>query len=130
MKNYTIEEQQAAKRIAYKWLFSQSNIILNKEFKYDARTRIGNLAAAYVKQWGLSYEQKIEIKNKQRARSSKFLTFRNIKNNPIVLDYLRNKAYVKHINPQRIHFSNGRNHWAKTDQDAKILSVLMKYHEK
>ena len=62
MEKYTIQEERAAKRIAYKWLFSKSNIVLNKEFRYDARTRIGSLAACYVKKWELSYERKIQIK--------------------------------------------------------------------
>ena len=119
MKDYTKEEIATAKRMAFRYIYDTRNILMNRSFVYDRRTRVGNLAAAIVKNTPVD---RAAIKAKKRARAAnRPLPFRNVLNNPLVRDYIANGGYVL---PDRLAFRSGRNHWAKNDFDRKILKVL------
>ena len=124
MKNYTPSEIKAAKRIAYNFTYSIDNIVLNRSFKYDRRTRVGNLANSFVKQMALTNDQKMSIRAIKKARMAQKASVAGIKDNPLVKDFLSNRSDVLRIDENRILFSGGRNHWAKSDADRRILKVL------
>ena len=63
----------------------------------------------------------ILYKRKQR-RLNKPTEFKNVLQNPLLLDFSRNGGNV-HCDRLNIY---GRNHWAKKPIDFKVLSILMK----
>lgn len=121
--NYTQKEIKEAKFIAFHFLYGTAHIVLGHSFKYDARTRIGTLASSFVRS---TVVDRYKIKSLQKQRSlGKSPKFSNVLSNPLVIDYRANKGSLKQITNNALHFY-GRNHWAKTALDHKILSVLSK----
>lgn len=124
MKNYTQAEIAQAKRIAYQFTYGIDNIVLQRPFKYDRRTRVGNLAASFVKQMALTDDKRLAIRAIKKTRRAQKTSVAAIKDNPLVKDFLSNRSDVLRIDENRILFSGGRNHWAKSDADRRILKVL------
>ena len=93
----------------------------------DCRYKFNNEVLAYyrgilkAKGYGA-----IEDKQKSRARLSGRNDDRgNILNNKIVRDYYKNRDKLISVLPERLYFS-GRNHWANSERDFKILRILAK----
>lgn len=121
---YTNQENAAAKKVAYNYIYSIHNLILGKRFAFDGRTRIGKLSKKFVDDMQISQQQKNEIRAKIKARkANKSYEFTNYLNNKLYLDYSRN--FPTFINENFIRFNN-RNHWAKTSQDFKVLAIIRK----
>ena len=70
-----------------------------------------------------------EISKKQieRAKNRYIVPVPNYRNNKLTVDYIKNKSSIKYISENCIYFQNGRNHWAKYDNDLKIIAVLRKH---
>ncbi|MGL6121656.1 MAG: hypothetical protein ACRC1W_01205 [Shewanella sp.] len=124
-QNFRSEEISAAKSIAYRFAFSIGNVVLNKRFNYDARTRVGTLAAKYFHE--LKVDKNAVKSIRRKRRENKPQSFVNWLTNPLVLDYRRNSP--SSINSDRLCF-NRRNHWAKNSTDFKILSILKNFYSK
>lgn len=127
MKAYTKEETRLANKMAMQYLYSINNILLNKRFRYDARTRVGNLAASIVRAKQLSESEKMQIKALKRKRANARSQNNQVPilRQPIVVDWIKNKRWLK---VQNNRLTDGyRNHWAKNEKDLKILAVLRKY---
>jgi hypothetical protein len=130
MKNsqiYTKKEIKKAKKYAYNFIYSDSNLKIcrpfSRSFKFDGRTKIGNLANRFVLE--LQKNENLELaKNKRisRRKNKKYI-FKSILKNPIVIDFINNNP--TNILKDRLIFGS-RNHWAKTEKDIKILEILSK----
>lgn len=92
--------------------------------RIDKRTRVGKLALEMIYKIEKDFDfdgvrqkitERIKLKNS---------TFSNVFTNPIVKDYINNKNNIKTIHRDRIQFFNGRNHWAKSETDLRILKIL------
>lgn len=113
--------------MAMQFLYSINNVLLNRNFKYDARTRVGNLAASIVRAKQLNDSEKMRIKSlkRQRANSRQQNVQVPILSQPIVVDWIKNKRWLK---VQNNRLTDGyRNHWAKNEKDLKILAILRKH---
>jgi len=119
----TIKE---ASKLAFKLIYSPYSIILDKKPKLDMRYNFSKLILKIYKQNALTFSEKKEILSlrKQRRLSKNIET--NYLNNPILVDYIKNKKDVKHVFCDRIEFY-GRNHWAKNNNDLKVISIIKKY---
>lgn len=129
MKPYTKDEIKKAKKIAYRFVFSDYSVFMNfhREFEYDRRTRIGNLANHYVLNLKKNSNlNELKILKKKRRKYKQTSEFKNIFTLPIVYDYFKHKHNLKDIQSDRLEFW-GRNHWAKTDKDLKIIKILSKH---
>lgn len=97
---------------------------------YDMRMKknweeLGKLSQSYIDMGG--YEGMKEIFNKKISRNAKrIVKFTNIYNNHLVVDYLANKRHLTNIYDNQLCFC-GRNHYARNEQDLKIISILKKY---
>lgn len=126
MTTYTKEEIKIAKRIAYNFAFGYENILLYRKFKFDKRTRIGNLANNILKTISVDKDA-IKILKRKRAYLKQDAIFSNILSNKILLDYKKNKSVI-HVYPDKLNNPyDRRNHFAKTAQDFTVLKVLIKY---
>lgn len=121
---YSTNEMKQANRIAMNWLYSDNNLLFNRKFKCDMRTRIGKLAYSIVRKQANSIN-KAEILAIRKNRRIDKRTHSNILSNPIVVDYLANKSTIV-VYPNCLT-QGGRNHWAKCDKDRNILAILAKY---
>jgi hypothetical protein len=120
MKTYTKEEIAAARRMAFHYLFSIDNIVLNRRFRYDHRTRIGNLAASIIRATPVDRDA-IRAKKRERAVRKNAMKFSNVLTNPLVIDFKKNGGQVLF---DRLRHADGRNHWAKGHLDFKILKII------
>lgn len=103
-----------------KSVFKYKPIDLDKRFKFNRDV------LSYIKNNPFSDEYVNAINLIRRARLQlKPKSFTSIYDNPIVKDYINNKNAVVTILPNRILFRGGRNHWAKTDQDLRVLKLLI-----
>lgn len=95
--------------------------ILDKRYKFNRE-----VLAIYRKILDAKGYGAIEDKQKSRARLSGRNDDRgNILNNKIVRDYYKNRDKLISVLPERLYFS-GRNHWANSERDFKILRILAK----
>jgi hypothetical protein len=125
MKPYTQSEIKQATKSAMSTIYSIDNLMFGSNFKFDSRYRIGKLANKIIKE---TVVNKTEILAKRKARrASKPQPFTNVLSNSLYIDWSKNKAdlYVNRDNLRDKYSS--RNHWAKTEQDRKVLSILVKY---
>lgn len=123
-KNYTKAEIKAANKMAFGFLFSTMNLLLNRKFKYDARTRIETLAAEifYKEVKNLDKQKIVSIKRERKLKRP--VEFSNILQNKIYSDWKKNRHALVFTDRLRI---DSRNHWAKNSEDFKVLSILKKY---
>jgi len=99
-----------------------------RNFKLDMRFNFNREVVAAMKANALTAQQVDEVRAKrQDRRKRKVQRFKNILQNPLILDYLSNKHQLNHIGPNGLHFYSNRNHWAKDNRDRKILEVLQKH---
>lgn len=103
-------------------------LITSKPIRLDRRYNFNNDVLSYIKTNPLSEEQKQTIlqKKRQRALNKRDVTPINIFSSPLVKDYRNNKGSVEYIFKDRLRFY-GRNHWAKTAIDFKVLQILIKH---
>lgn len=86
---------------------------------------LGKLSQSYKDMGGA--EGMREIFNKRISRNTKRIEkFTNIYNNHLIVDYLANKRYLTNIYINGLCFC-GRNHYARNEQDLKIIRILKKY---
>lgn len=125
MKPYTQQEIAKATSIAYRYTHGYYYLLLRKPFRYDGRTRIGRLSATLVNKLRVSEVERQEIinKRKQRCESRHMQDTGNVLTNKLFVDFRHNRGSVTGVYNDRISFY-GRNHWAKTPIDFKVLSVL------
>lgn len=129
LQQYTKKEIKTAKKHAYNFFTSFRYLYQYKDdFKFDGRTRIGNLSYEYFLELKKSINRK-DIKEKIEKRKNNKFIFKNIFSNPLVNDFIKNKINLDTIYKDRLRFS-GRNHWAKNDYDKKILLILQKHNNK
>ena len=107
--------------LAYSIVCNRSNSG-RRPLQVDRRTRIGNLALHLN-----SNVDKSLIKEKQYNRRFNHYYYRNVLDSSIYFDYKDNRKDIKFITSERISFINGRNHWAKSERDSKILRILAKH---
>lgn len=116
-------EQKQAEKIAYNYL-RQKAISRFAKLRVDRRTRVGKLALQMIYEMEKTYDFE-GVKNKRKQRENqKPEPFKNILQNPLVKDYINNRYKIKHILDNRLVFWGGRNHWAKSETDLRILRVL------
>lgn len=120
--------EQIATKKAYNMFFSTSNILLTDSQRiyrnFDFRTNIDKKAFGIFKQLEQTVDKsKIKQIKKERIKRKSFEQ-NNILDNKLLLDFKRNRCYIYNN-----HLSDGyRNHWAKNNQDLKVLSVLRKHY--
>lgn len=89
------------------------------------REELGKLSQSYKDMGGA--EGMREIFNKRISRNiQRSEKFTNIYDNHLIVDYLANKRYLTNIYENGLCFC-GRNHYARNEQDLKIISILKKY---
>ena len=116
-------EQKQAEKIVYNYL-RQKAIHKSAKLRVDKRKRVGKLALQMVYKIEKTFDFE-GVKNKRKQRhNQKPKPFTNILQNPIVKDYINNKQSIKQILNNRLVFWGGRNHWAKSETDLRVLSIL------
>lgn len=93
--------------------------------KVDRRTKFGKavLAEYHRLKNTINYADISKIQAKRRAAKKEC---GNILSNPLVRDWMSNRGrYGFKVTADRI-IDGGRNHWAKSDRDRKILAILSK----
>ena len=106
-----------------KMLVGNDVLLLNRRIRLDMRFTENKKVAAYMKDNPLidSEKKTILYKRKQR-RYNKPSDFKNVLQNPLLLDFRRNGGNVF---CDRLNI-DGRNHWAKKPIDFKVLEILMR----
>ena len=131
----TILNKELVTKHAYMYVCSRS-AIATKRYKYannfrkDLDFRKNHDNAVFMKIKELIYSLDFsEISKKQRERANNRYVHPapNYRNNKLTVDYIKNKSSIKYISENCIYFQNGRNHWAKNDNDLKIIAVLRKH---
>lgn len=112
---------------AMNFIFSNENIIFNKRPKLDKRYKENKDAIKIINSNQLKHSQRMEIWELRILRGKRKARVPNFLENPLIADYFRNKNSIKFISEDRISFWDGRNHYAKSPKDRKILSILSKY---
>lgn len=111
-------------------VFTFDNIKQIFYLMYDMRMKknreeLGKLSQTYKNMGGA--EGMREIFNKRISRNiQRSGKFTNIYNNHLIVDYMANKRYLTNIYENGLCFC-GRNHYARNEQDLKIISILKKY---
>lgn len=127
MKKANEYTQKDVARRGFGLIYSADNILLRRRPKMDKRYNFSNDVLTFVKNHQLSEAERLAIlaTKKQRAK--------NRPQNPVTLfqlpllkDYMSNKSDIRQVLPDRLVFIGGRNHWAKNEQDRRILSILIK----
>jgi hypothetical protein len=121
--NLTI--MKTATREAYRLIMNPSNLLMQRRPKLDMRYTFSRQVLAEINR--IKFNRNEVIKKRKARRLNKY-TFSNVLHNPIVRDYFTNKSKLIAIAPDRLIFS-GRNHWAKSESDFKILKILNRYYE-
>lgn len=131
----TILNKELVTKYAYMYVCSRSSIA-TKRYKHaynfrkdlDFRTKRDNAIFTKIKELIYSLDFS-EISRKQRERANNIYIYPvpNYRNNKLTVDYIKNKSSIKYISENCIYFQNGRNHWAKYDNDLKIIAVLRKH---
>jgi hypothetical protein len=125
MKPFTKEVIAAARKLQ-----TRTDVLRGKRVKLDMRYNFNKEIKAYMN-WnplGIAEQQKILEKRKIRWQN-KQVEYKNVLSNPIVVDYRKNGKYCM-VYCNHLRFADGRNHWAKTSIDYKVLAVLEKYNRK
>lgn len=100
----------------------------NKKLYLDMRYNFDKAVFAEVKRLCKVFDfDEIERKQVARARNRIYNTPVTWRNSPLWIDYQKNKYELKHVTDTRLIFYSGRNHWAKTPTDLKILKVIAKH---
>lgn len=114
--------------LVHTYLRNKAVFYSHKPLRVDRRTKVGKLALKMVAEIEKDYNfTEVKEKVKQRRENKREIT--NVLNTPIVKDYFNNKHCIKQIREDRLVFFNGRNHWAKTEQDYKILKTLRRWQQ-
>ena len=123
-----LETIKIATKVAFKHIYSSPAILQpSKKLKVDRRTNVGNMALAIVETHKLSESERINI---LRIRKSRHINNQIVNNsllsNKLFLDYLKHKSSLKEVTGDCLCF-HGRNHFAKTESDKIVLSVIKKH---
>lgn len=122
----TKEEIKKAKQIAFSYIYGNKNLILDVVPRLDMRFRVSRLALFFFKENQITDDIRFEVKRKRRERNlNNPGRFVNYLNNPLLLDFYKSRNSVQEVYIDKIKFC-GRNHWAKTQNDLIVLSVLKK----
>lgn len=121
-------------KVAYKLLTNRANVLLKKHLSIgyfrkglDFRTNFNKSVFNEIRILSATLDfNEIAKKQKERAQNRYVKPKKNYLNNPLFVDSRRNKSSIKYISDSCIYFSNGRNHWAKDNDDLLILSILKK----
>lgn len=97
-------------------------------YRLDMRKSFDRVVGIKVNNLLLSdkFKQDVEIAKRNIAKRQKKEKFKNVLNNPLVKDYIKNKKDIVAIYSDHINFGV-RNHWAKCPMDIKILRILKNY---
>ena len=130
-----LQVENRARRAALAYLFTPWYSILHKRPRPDMRTiygraywsefcrlvndptTAGRIADALKKQ-----RQRAKARNEMREAAAA-----GILNNKIWQDFRANRGNVWQIFPDHLHFYGGRNHWATTPQDFRVLEVIARH---
>ena len=121
----TTMKTQSPTTVAYKYLTSiyTARKAQHSAPKVDRRTKFGRAVLAEYHRIKSSVDY-TAISKKQAQRRAAAQVCGNILTNPLVRDWMSNKGrYGFKITANRI-IDGGRNHWAKSDLDRKILAIL------
>lgn len=123
--------KKATKR-GYQIIFSIGNLMINKLPRLDRRYNLNKEILLFVRINQLSHIEKKEILavKKSRAIAKSMCTYVPIRQNKLYVDYRNNRNNIKYIDDDCIHFSSGRNHWAKNDRDLKVINILKRHFAK
>jgi hypothetical protein len=125
MKPYTQSEIKKATKSAMSIIYSNDNLMFGRKFKFDNRYRIGKLANKIIKETVIN---KTEILAKRKVRRlRKPQQFTNILTNPLCIDWRKNKADLRVNADHLMDKYSHRRHWAKSENDIKLLSILKKH---
>ena len=131
----TILNEKLITKHAYMYVCSRS-AVATKQYKHAYNFRKGldfrtnQDKAIFWKITELIYSldfSEISRKQIERANNRYIPPVSNNRNNRLTVDYIKNKSSIKYISENCIYFQNGRNHWAKNDNDLKIIAVLRKH---
>ena len=126
MKNVTKQELKKATRIAMSYLYGYKNLKWETLPRLDMRYRVSKLVLKIFKENQITDADRILIIQKRRERNlNKPSEFKSIMQNPILIDFFKNRGWIKAVYSDRISFV-GRNHWAKSRKDKIVLSILQK----
>ncbi len=113
---------QSPTSVAYNYICNNRHASY-RPIKVDRRTTFGKSVLAEYNRLRNSVNIS-EIQSKQRQRRANKVSFTNILSNPLVRDWKSNKGrYGFKIASDRI-IEGSRNHWAKSETDKRILSIL------
>ena len=84
---------------------------------FSDKTTAARVADALKKQ-----RQRAKTRNEMRAAAAA-----GIFNNKIWKDYSANRGDLLQVFPDHLHFYGGRNHWATTPQDFRVLEVIARH---
>ena len=132
----SLNEEKRAKNKAFKIVHSRPFIATrqyltpsSKKLYLDMRYLFNQAVFSEVRKLCNSVDFEV-INAKQMSRARARYQDKNPVNwinSPLVIDYRKNKSDIMLITDQRLYFFSGRNHWAKSPTDLKILSVLCKH---
>ena len=138
MKNIDNEIKREARKLYYNYLVRNIRNIYNRPVglpRLDMRyNRNRAIMAEFVKMMQSTNFTTLWLKGHDKFMSRlvsgrKSRIYANVLQNPIVIDYYNNRHLIKCIYSDHLYFGS-RNHWAKDDNDKKILSILAKNFKK
>lgn len=96
----------------------------NMSNPFDLRKTVDKMAWRIFQKIA-TYANICELKLKKEHRAmNRVSEFKNVLQNPIYLDYKENKPYLIVTNSHLHDTRTGRNHWARTGLDLKVLSII------
>ena len=130
MKKKNEYTKKDVKRRAYALIYSIDNLLCLRPFarlRLDMRYNFNKEVAAFFHAKNLpDNERRAVLAKRKKRRDNKPPKFSNVLNTPLVKDYFRNKSGLKGVADNHLYFWDGRNHWAKSDKDRRILAILKK----
>lgn len=114
---YKLRKIQDVRRTLYSWC--------------DMRTRVGRYAIEYfnnlvsdgfkLEDYGLKWQERFN------RRIVKLHPTKSFRENKLFVDYREHKKEFKCVERDRLNF-NGRYHYARTEQDFKVLEIIRKHN--
>lgn len=122
-KNIYTQKQHKTANKSVRLFLAYGNVYSHKAMQIDKRTKLSRLQTNYlIALKGSVNKEEIILKRKERAQR-KPTPFKNIFNNPLVIDLTLNLFYVKHFYENYVNFGH-RNHHAKSVKDIRIIQIF------
>jgi len=116
-----------AKLIAIKAVTSTAFVLCGRLPKLDMRFKLSREIKSEIAKLRLTINiDEIRTKKKLRAKRKEAVQV-SIFENPLVKDLLVNRSRVRFYNKNVVQFNDGRNHYAKSGRDVKIIEIFAKH---